>query len=133
MGLASAHFNEPELACRHCGRNEVTHELLAALEALRSIIGKPITVNDAYRCVEHNLAVGGVRNSQHVLGNAADISVKGMTPAQIEVAARRVPLIRGIGRDDYHQYLHIDVRANPAQWCYGVDGWQIPYYAAVAY
>lgn len=43
------------------------------LEPVRERLGKPITVNSGFRCPIHNRAVGGVANSQHMRGEAADI------------------------------------------------------------
>ena len=45
------------------------------LDPLRAWYGKPIYVNSGYRCTELNKTVGGVNNSQHVNGEAADIDV----------------------------------------------------------
>lgn len=45
------------------------------LDPLREAYGKPIYVNSGYRSPELNKAVGGVSNSQHVKGEAADIDV----------------------------------------------------------
>lgn len=44
------------------------------LDKARDAWGKPIKVNSGYRCPELNKAVGGVSNSQHLTGEAADIS-----------------------------------------------------------
>ena len=46
------------------------------LDPLRAANG-PITINSGYRCPSLNSLVGGVSNSQHVTGQAADISIKG--------------------------------------------------------
>lgn len=43
------------------------------LQPLRDHVGGPITVNSGYRCTALNSAVGGVKNSQHISGEAADI------------------------------------------------------------
>lgn len=43
------------------------------LDPLRDWYGKPIRVNSGYRCPALNKAVGGVANSQHLTGQAADI------------------------------------------------------------
>lgn len=43
------------------------------LDPLREIFGKPITVTSGYRSKELNRRVGGATNSQHILGEAADI------------------------------------------------------------
>lgn len=44
------------------------------LEPLRLAYGKPLYVNSGYRCPPLNKAVGGVPSSQHLKGEAADIS-----------------------------------------------------------
>lgn len=43
------------------------------LDPLREAYGKPIIVSSGYRCPKLNKAVGGVANSQHRTGHAADI------------------------------------------------------------
>lgn len=45
------------------------------LDPLRELWGGPITVTSGYRSKELNKAVGGVSNSHHTLGCAADITV----------------------------------------------------------
>ena len=45
------------------------------LQPARDIYGAAIHVNSGYRSNAVNKAVGGVRNSQHQLGEAADITV----------------------------------------------------------
>lgn len=44
------------------------------LDPARRQLGSPIIVNSGYRCPELNRAVGGVRNSYHLYGQAADIT-----------------------------------------------------------
>lgn len=43
------------------------------LDPLRELYGNPIIVNSGYRCPKLNKAVGGARNSQHLIGQASDI------------------------------------------------------------
>ncbi len=43
------------------------------LDPLREAYGKPVIVTSGYRCPALNKAVGGVKSSQHMLGEAADI------------------------------------------------------------
>lgn len=45
------------------------------LDPLREKYGKPIKVNSGYRFPNHNLAVGGATQSQHMKGEAADIAM----------------------------------------------------------
>ena len=45
------------------------------LDPIRAAWGGPISVNSGYRSPELNKKVGGVSNSQHMKGEAADITV----------------------------------------------------------
>lgn len=47
------------------------------LQPLRDHVGAPITIGSGYRCPKLNAAVGGVSNSQHMTGQAADICLNG--------------------------------------------------------
>ncbi len=44
------------------------------LDPIREMWGAPITVNSGYRCPQLNVAVGGAVASQHLRGEAADIT-----------------------------------------------------------
>lgn len=51
------------------------------LDPLRRLYGKPIVITSGYRCPELNKRVGGVANSWHTQGNAADIHVSSLAEA----------------------------------------------------
>ncbi len=53
----------------------LTYGCLMLLEPARLEVG-PIIVNSGFRCETVNCRVGGVSNSQHLLGQAADIRPK---------------------------------------------------------
>ena len=74
-GALSSHFNASEFVCHCCGQGSVDPRLIELLEQLRAKAGKPIHVNCGYRCPPHNAEVGGVPNSQHMFGTAADITI----------------------------------------------------------
>jgi len=50
------------------------HLVLEILDPLRTVYGAPINVNSGFRSPEVNKRVGGVANSQHLRGEAADIT-----------------------------------------------------------
>lgn len=47
------------------------------LEPLRVALGEPIKISSGFRCQALNKAVGGVTNSQHCKGQAADLCIDG--------------------------------------------------------
>lgn len=49
------------------------------LQPLRKWWGRPIKIGSGYRSLALNNAVGGVRNSQHMKGEAADLCIEGDT------------------------------------------------------
>lgn len=68
-------------ATNHGIKNEAPKEVIANLEHLMTLLdkvrelwGKPLIVNSGYRSVELNKRVGGAINSNHLNGEAADIT-----------------------------------------------------------
>jgi len=77
------------------------------LQPLRLAIGKPITVSSGYRCVRLNKAIGGAANSQHVVGQAADIEVEGVTNEEIISAIKLIDLPVDQCIEEFNQWVHI--------------------------
>lgn len=48
--------------------------LCHGLEMIRSLVGGPVLVSSGFRCLELNAAIGSKPTSQHVLGQAGDIT-----------------------------------------------------------
>lgn len=51
------------------------------LQYLRDCVGMPLYINSAYRCPRLNARVKGSPRSHHLLGSAADISIRNLSPA----------------------------------------------------
>ena len=85
------------------------------LQVLRQYLETSIKVNSGYRSPEHNFKVGGVKNSQHVLGNAADITTERYTPKQIydsiEYLINKGLMLQG-GLGLYKNFVHYDIGFN---------------------
>lgn len=82
----------------------VTH----VLDPLREMYGKPITVNSGYRCPQLNAAVGGAKTSQHMRGEAADITAgsKEENRKLFELIRERLPFDQLINESDY-SWVHV--------------------------
>ena len=53
------------------------------LDPVRDMVNTPIIITSGYRCPQVNRLVGGVDNSQHMSGCAADFHVMGFTPSMM--------------------------------------------------
>lgn len=118
--MSSKYFSDAELMCHgadqgdcNCGEEtayRVSPRLLELLDQLRENVGGPLELSCAYRCPAHNAAVGGVENSQHVLGNAADIIVPDwLTIDEFLWYTQQLPFDgRGVYRNS--GFVHCDVR-----------------------
>lgn len=61
------------------------------LNPARSRLGSPVYVNSGYRCPELNRRVGGVSNSYHLKGRAADLDTRTGQNRQLFEILRRLP------------------------------------------
>ena len=84
--------------------NLVTH----VLDPLREMYGKPITVNSGYRCPKLNAAVGGAKTSQHMRGEAADITAGSKTENKklFELIRDNLPFDQLIDESNY-SWVHV--------------------------
>ena len=107
MGDLSEHFSRKEFECKcGCGADEVFPGLIDALEELRSRVNEPIIIVSGVRCKAHNLYVGGVPNSAHLRGKAADIRISS-SAQRYKFLKAAFGLFRRIGI--YRGFIHVDV------------------------
>ncbi|MDF9408214.1 D-Ala-D-Ala carboxypeptidase family metallohydrolase [Pelotomaculum isophthalicicum JI] len=90
-------------------------ELLRKLEALRNVVGAPVYITSGYRCADHNKACGGVENSYHTFGMAADIYSDEKNVYELAEIAENVGF-DGIGIYPGQGFVHVDVRGYQARW-----------------
>lgn len=112
----SKYFKQSEFDCK-CGCGQTVHspELFQVLDDVREHFGVPVTINSGKRCIKRNQQVRGAPNSRHVVGDAADITVKCINPSKVhEYLTKKYPDKYGIGK--YKTFTHIDVRAYKSRW-----------------
>ena len=94
-------------------------KLAEQLQIIRDHFNASITINSAYRSPTYNKRIGGVKYSQHPLGKAGDITVKGFTPYEVSNALEDLmqdgTIING-GLGEYDTFTHYDIRSKPARW-----------------
>lgn len=115
------YFKRSEFACK-CGKYcngypaEIDMKMVKIADAIRERIRKPISVNSGLRCKTHNANVGGVSNSQHLYGTAADLGCPiGCTPSQMASIAEEIMGNTG-GMGIYSWGIHIDTRSTKSRW-----------------
>ena len=116
------YFTRDEFKCKCGGKYcngypaEPDERMVRIADAIRKRIGKPITVNSGLRCKTHNANVGGVSNSQHLHGTAADLGCpSGCTPSQMASIAEEIMGETG-GIGIYSWGIHIDTRSTKSRW-----------------
>jgi len=110
MGNLSKNFSSSEFECPHCHQSPMDPLLISILQIIRNYVKLPIVVNSGYRCPEHNKRVGGVANSQHIFGKAADIYVEGWSNKQLLDVIRALTVAKKI----YVGYAYIIKNSNRA-------------------
>lgn len=93
----------------------VKQTLLDLCNEIRLAFGKAIIVNSGYRSPEHNAKVGGVKNSYHCQGLAADLRPKDLRDLpRLQQIADRLNPYGGVGL--YDTFVHVDARGKRARW-----------------
>jgi uncharacterized protein YcbK (DUF882 family) len=89
------------------------------LQVLRDNLNASITINIAYRPEWYELLMERSGNSKHCLCEAADITAKGYTPAQVHAKIEELikcgDMLQG-GLGSYSTFTHIDIRKTRARW-----------------
>ena len=94
-------------------------ELMNNLDVLREELKTTIRINSGFRSVAHNKAVGGVSNSEHLYGKAADLNVPALSPKKvkdtIETLIKAGKMKEG-GVGLYPTFVHYDIRGKKSRW-----------------
>lgn len=117
-------FSASEFACKDgsetpCEVLVNLKEVALNLQVLRDHFDRPIKINSGYRSPSHNKAVGGAKNSQHVLGKAADIVVIGIPVLEVHATIEnliKAGKMKNGGLGLYRNFVHYDVRDYAARW-----------------
>ena len=78
------HFNKNEFTCKcGCGLNNIDMNLVNILEKIRNYYNKPVIITSGTRCKKNNSLAGGIANSKHLYGKAADFIVKNVATYEV--------------------------------------------------
>ena len=107
------YFKPQEFDCHCCGKNEMQEIFVRRLDLARAAAGIPFEITSGYRCPVYNAQVGGVPNSAHTKGLAADILATNPQKRFIILTALLgVGFCRfGIGKN----FIHVDMDGEKPQ------------------
>ena len=117
----STNFKSTEFDCHGsgcCSTTQIDEKLVQYLQQIRTHFGKSVNVSSGYRCATHNKNIGGATGSKHSTGQAADIYINGVAPAEIAKYAESIGIL-GIGlyeTDKDGHFVHVDTRTTKSFW-----------------
>ena len=117
----STNFKSTEFDCHGsgcCSTTQIDEKLVQYLQQIRTHFGKSVNVSSGYRCATHNKNIGGATGSKHSTGQAADIYINGVAPAEIAKYAESIGIL-GIGlyeTDKDGHFVHVDTRTSKSFW-----------------
>ena len=123
-------FTQSQTAAREGIDNTIPLELLPTakrtaygLELVRTLLNShPVLISSGYRCHELNEKVGGSKLSQHILAEAADITVPTYgTPAQVVAAIVRSSIPYDQCILEFGRWVHISFTDIPRKQALVID------------
>ncbi len=121
--FALEEFCRSQTAARMGRKVEPTDEETLAIQALvrnifqplRDVIDKPIIISSGLRPEWLNKAIGGSKTSQHMLGEAGDFNVIGMTPLEVchKIVELKLPFDQLI--HEFKEWVHVSHSLQPVQ------------------
>lgn len=107
------YFKRSEFACK-CGRcggfpAEPREDLVRIADKIRGHFGAPARVISGLRCPDHNRAVGGKSNSQHMYGEAVDLRVDGVGWQALLAYTKSIPGVRYAYHIEGSNNIHFDI------------------------
>ena len=87
--------------------DNILNLIFYCLQPVRNLIRKPIIITSGFRCKKLNDLVGGVKNSNHLSGCAADFVIKNYSPSEIIeiISSSDIPFSEHI--NEYDKWVHI--------------------------
>jgi len=123
MGDMTKNLSRKEIACKcGCGFDTIDHETARILQEtcnhyanVMGIKKVVVSIGSGCRCEDHNKAVGGGKNSQHLKGRAIDFTISGVNSELVyKYLNEKYPDQYGMGR--YTSFTHFDSRPVKARW-----------------
>ena len=109
------YFTRDEFKCKCGGKyckgypHEPDERMVRIADQLRKNLGVPVTIVSGLRCRTWNAIQGGVSNSQHMYGEAADIYAEGVSQSRVEAELDKIGGVRYHYSIEGSSNVHFDV------------------------
>jgi uncharacterized protein YcbK (DUF882 family) len=108
MEKITKNFSREEFKCKcGCGLMAINPAIVQRLQVIRDIVGLPITITSGYRCKKHNLEINGAKESQHMMGNAVDWTIKDYSMSSVALLLHEWSGGFHFYKDD--NFIHTDI------------------------
>lgn len=119
------HITPENWLCPCCNTANIHPDLLEAVWQFWRETGNQWKMTSVYRCPKHNAAVGGVNDSYHTIGMAADFRPTKRTAPELAVMAFTTIgwAEHGLLLEPEKGIIHFDLRPQPAALVQTKQGW----------
>ena len=101
-----SNFSPAEMASNGNGMLLINEHSMDCLQSFRTLLGKPVIINSAYRDPQYNKKIGGAPASKHLLGMAYDVRITDKVTREDIHKFAKIAGFTGFG--DYKTFVHID-------------------------
>ena len=102
-------FSFDELACSHCGRNEMDLLFMSTLQRIRRAAGA-LTVSSGYRCPQHEVEEIKDKPGAHTFGKAVDLAGRGAKAMTVvQGALDHMMMGVGVSQKGDSRCIHLDM------------------------
>ena len=115
-------FADHEFRCPCCEMLSNSDAFIPFVERLQKARDKariPFVITSGYRCPRHNAEIGGVPDSSHMKGIAADIRIRSNRERFLILNGLMYAGFRRIGVK--HTYIHVDMDPDKSQFVTWLD------------
>lgn len=119
--FSKSEFDSKDGACMPNDVLQNVYNLAQHIQVIRDNANTSIIINSGYRSPAHNKKVGGVANSEHVQGKAADLNPKNITPKKLYDLILKLineGKIYNGGVGLYDTFVHYDIGGKGRRWDY---------------
>jgi len=115
-------FTEDEFRCSHTGECDMDEDFMDALQTLRTMYDRPMTITSGYRHPTHPVEAKKAKPGAHSTGMAADIACDGQAAHEILQIAFEIGFTGiGVKQKGKGRFIHLDMleeQPRPNVWSY---------------